>query len=124
MKNKVLYPGINFLIGVSLLFIGTKGLKPNFILNQEEQIALGIFFTATGLVMLVWRISRLKNENILLGSTIIIGLLLLVSGIILMSKNSLYGISVIAPGFILFLRSFVILLKKKFPNQEFFGKKQ
>lgn len=113
MKNKVLYSGINLGIGITLLFIGIKRLKPNFIFNQEEQIALGIFFTVMGSIMLVWRIAGFKNENILLVSTIIIGFLLLVAGLILMSKNSLYGISVIAPGVHFIFKKLRYFLKEK-----------
>jgi len=122
MKDRILSSVITLGVGISFLFVGINNLWPDFIISQGERIAIGIYLTIVGFTSLLWKILKVQNEKVPLYSGVIIGILLLIIGLFVMNNTS-FGAAIIAPGLILFLWNFIILLKKKFPNQEFFGRK-
>jgi len=123
MGKKILSSIINLCIGISLLFIGIKNLLPDFIINKEEQIAIGFFLTVLGFTFLLLQILKIKNEKTLLYIGIVIGILLVTIGLFLMWKDYSFWAVVMATGIILFLPNLLGLLRRRFPDQVFFNKK-
>ena len=89
-------------------------------MTQDEQIiilAVGIFFITAGLISLSRKIFRVKNEKIPLYTGITTGVLLLVVGLSVLNSSP-FSLAIMVPGFILFLKHFIVLLVKRFPNQK------
>lgn len=122
MKNKILSSITSLGIGIIFLFVGVNNLWPDFIVGKGEQIAVGFCLTLFGLISLFLQIFEIKKERALyLG--IIIGILLVIAGLFLMGDNHSVWAVLLAVGTILFLPNFIELLRRKFPDQEFFNKK-
>lgn len=113
------------ILGAAFLYGGVKSLGPVLLLtqNKEAAVGVGILFITKGFFGSLSKILKIKNELVPLYVGVVTGILILMAGFILLHNNSSFGAGVLAPGLLWFLGNFISLLKKKYPNQEFFGKK-
>ena len=104
---------INLIIsGIALFILGI--FLPN--IWKYIDLTAALFIALAGITNLLWGFFNLENSKISKYANAAIGLILLVTGLTIISDDFLFSTVFITPGMFFFLINYIQLLKKQFPK--------